>query len=492
MAQFKPVGIDANSLFPPRVETRLAKQFRPGDEHVYSALKNGLTCDGVTDDSAALIALLKKITDAAVMATIVFPIGASVNLGAKAINVDLSFAALVGDRTFFLGGTLNLYCSSDYYANQRAWLDVIRGITFRNSNLNIGHATYDTVGKFRISDGGMMGGTLTFLSNAWKIAFSLFHNQGTAIKLGSGVTNTGENMIFRDCMMGDGSTITLSTGDWVFDGCSFDNMAMTFSGDAVVNLNSCHYEHNGGESKRIISVSGTAAVVIRGGVLVLDPGSGDWTMAPFFVDPGTKNGGLFVNGLSLPRQPYFKPENQDGLRILTAGGGSAHFRDISTWEEGGATAYSLSESDNRLRNGGSEEGNSSGWTLPSGGWVLDTGTKNKGTSSHKLQVAAGGTGPTMYQDVAVESGRAIWMSLWQAYNGAAGSSLNTQIDFYDRAGSKVGTYGYDQLTVATTRHLGRMTQVPVGAAVARLTFYLAPPTSGTAMVNLDSMIINVT
>lgn len=473
----------------------LATQFAPVstanrfDVNRVNVWEHGLVCDGTTNDGPALVALIGTFTVPTVLR---FPVGKTVNLGTSVIPVDVSQLAFEGDATQIIGTpTINLFTSTTYSNQNTQWRTALRGLVFHTTTINIGHATYTQVGKFRIVDGGMLGGALNFISNSWKIVFHHFHTQGTAITTVG--QNTGENMIFRDCMLTDGTSIDLGNpSDWHFTGCSLDNMTVNVHGGAMAVFNDAHFEANGGSSARLVRVQSGSAAYINNSQLVIDQGTGDWTMSPFLVDDNVVDGGIFINGIQVPLHAWFKPETTDTNRLLVAGKGSAHVENVSTYEINGGfgQGYGLSYSDNLIRNGGSEEASSAGWTIsPAGAWLLDTGYKHSGNSSHKIQ-ANSGTGVTMWQEATVRPGRNIWAQFWQAFNPGTGGSLNTQIDFYDKSGSKISTAGFTSWTVGQNAISSILTQVPRGAATARFTMYLQGGTAGVASMNLDDVIIN--
>jgi hypothetical protein len=457
------------------------------DGNILNVWEHGVLADGTTNDGPALAAILAGITTRTLVR---FPTGKTINLGSTVINLDVSLAAFEGHSTVLSGtGAFNVFSSQAYAGRQKNWHEALRGIVLSGIPVSIGHASYTESGMFRFRDGGIMNGSITFITNAWKIVFDHFHVQGSPVA-STGGANTGENMIFRDSMFADGSTISLAGGDWHFDGCSFDNLSIVLTGDAVVTFDSPHFEDNAGQSRRILSLSGSGTTaVINGGILVLDSGTGNWTEAPFFVDPATINGGLVINGLQVPMHDYFTPEVTDNLRVLVAGGGTAVFNGIRTFDTPGV-GYALGEAANLIANGDAETGNANSWTgSGTGSYVNDTAVKNRGTKSHKINAPAN-QNYQFYQDFPVTPGRTLWAQFWRSFAPGTGGQLNSQINFFDRLNNQIGSFGYGADTTAQTGIRSFITQVPKGAAYARVYFYLTGGSAGTATANIDDVIAN--
>lgn len=461
-----------------------------GGPKVISAESVGVAASGA-DVSAAFTALLAGITS---YTLVKLPTG-TINLGSATFNIDVSLVSFVGDRTVLTGtGTVNMYSTVSYSTRQQNWGAVTRGVIFQSLTLTIGHATYGTVGMFRFVDGGAIGATINVISNAWKIVWDHFHVQGGSVTAPAGSGNAGENMILQGCMIADGVTLAINNnGDWHFIGCSLDNTLLQVA-NANVYLDNCHFENPGSVSSgfRMVSIAATGSVTITNTQLVInDPGSVDWTMAPFYVDPGNTLGGLVVRNMQVPRGDWIRPEVTDGVPVLVGGGGRAFFDGITTYTAGSAT-FALAEANNAVANGTAESG-TVGWsTIGSVVWSIDSiaGNHNRGSSSHKVTVAASQTG-TFYQDIPAAPGRLLFAQLWRKYTIGAGGSINSQLYFLDRLGNVISTTDFDQATANLAGGFKPFLQlVPPGAAVCRINFFLTGGTGGvTAYV--DDVITNL-
>lgn len=187
---------------------------------------------------------------------------------------------------------------------------------------------------------------------------------------------------------------------------------------------------------------------------------------------------VYITGLDAPRFTTYD--------LATASGSGAYPRDTrllgvpapSTDPLVEVTVAPPDESNITLTNPGAEAGNTSGWTITSGGLVAIEDGDIPGLDAQTGDWFFGGgaaAATAAYQSINLESlgviaGQGLSLTWWQA-RGANSSLAGMSLEFYDDAAALLSTVASDQIAAAalnTWEQRTLTTQVPDGAATARL------------------------
>jgi hypothetical protein len=152
---------------------------------------------------------------------------------------------------------------------------------------------------------------------------------------------------------GDLGRVELNNGEFIFTGCSFNNIRVTIDGDASVKMNSPHFEnpHSTAKNKRFLEVIGNHAfcVLDKPQIVIRDT----WIFSTLFYcksssdgNPHPSSGGLVFISPSYQAPTKYRPDlarlkstinnefESDGYLELVGGGGRVYL-------EGGAHINSL-------------------------------------------------------------------------------------------------------------------------------------------------------
>lgn len=317
-----------------------------------------------------------------------------------------------------------------------------------------------------------------------------------------------ERMVFRSCQfggdVGNGTIrpyIHLMSGDFYFDGCSFDNQEIRVESAATygtdVHVNNCHFENPSSviNDARFASVTGAKSrlSIAHSNFLIRDVGENAYyESAVFYCESGTR--GLIISDFRISLQAWYRPEYNDAYRTLVAGGGRV-LCDQFMIEEANIR-FPIATSLNIINNHGFETGDITAWVNDdSGGGLTTVQSSEVKTGTYAAYFDINTTGSykqaQIYQELQVKPGQHVLLSCWAKGTITGAGRLNIRINFYDWAGNLV-----EANTASTTATFdwdiktgGQL--VPIGATTARVIIGTSGSGTSLAQCYVDDIIVNV-
>ncbi|RQW63441.1 hypothetical protein [Vibrio viridaestus] len=176
---------------------------------------------------------------------------------------------------------------------------------------------------------------IAFYPGVWACELEHVHTMGGSwtTPTNSADTDFGENIKISHCFIADNhsrlvdstyGTVSLNSGEWLFEGGSFDNMKVVIGGDACVKMNNPHFENPTSTSmnKRFLEVTGSHAycvlnspqIVIRDTYIFSNLFycvSGDWSAdndGDGYKDRFPFSGGLVMNAPCYQSRAKYRPD----------------------------------------------------------------------------------------------------------------------------------------------------------------------------------------
>ncbi|HCB1118095.1 TPA: hypothetical protein MYN68_001222 [Klebsiella pneumoniae] len=174
--------------------------------------------------------------------------------------------------------------------------------------------------------------TLAFDNNSWRIKFCDCHFLWGNIIAPPGNKNSGECMVFDNCMFADNRSYTeLHYGDWFFSKCSFDNHEVKLFGDANVFINQSHMENPGRKTTdftivSINSINSFASVIDS--FIFISPTPKIINTPLFYVISDNENG-LYVRNLRFQATENYNPsKGTENALVLVGGDGKSYLENV--------------------------------------------------------------------------------------------------------------------------------------------------------------------
>ncbi|HED1507135.1 TPA: hypothetical protein R4S70_004721 [Raoultella ornithinolytica] len=173
---------------------------------------------------------------------------------------------------------------------------------------------------------------ILFDNNSWRIKFSDCQFLWGNILASSDNKNSGECMVFDNCMFADNRSYTeLHYGDWFFSKCSFDNHEIKVFGDSNVFVDQSHMENPGRKSPdfTILSVNSIdcSASVVDSFVFI-SPTPKIINTPLFYVVDGN-NKGLYLRNLQFKSTKNYNPSlGTEHALVLVGGEGKSVLENI--------------------------------------------------------------------------------------------------------------------------------------------------------------------
>ena len=173
---------------------------------------------------------------------------------------------------------------------------------------------------------------LAFDNNSWRIKFSDCQFLWGNIIAPSNNKNSGECMVFDNCMFADNRSYTeLHYGDWFFSKCSFDNHEIKLFGDSNVFINQSHMENPGRKTAdfTILSVNSINSFASVTDSFVFISPTPKLINTPLFYVVNDNENGLYVRNLRFQATENYNPsKGVENALVLVGGDGKSYLENV--------------------------------------------------------------------------------------------------------------------------------------------------------------------
>jgi len=404
----------------------------------------GAVGDGVNDDTAALISA--NNSGHLYELPVFFVSGRKYKVG-SVFEVDVSKTSWVciGQCSIVWkeevnGAALRLFCSEENYQNRTVnnkvalnGISFIGGTTkhlFESTAIIIGGNEKSTA-LFKIERVNIQGWdtNVYFDDNSWRINFSNCQFLWGKIKSKENAKNSGECMVFNDCMLADAfSTTELYQGDWHFIGCSLDNHEIKVFGEASVYFDHGHIENPGRHSSEFTAVgvySKDAFASVTNTLVFISKTPKVIDTPLFYVDDENRYLGLYINNLRCDQNANFNPSfGTENTLVLVGGKGRAVIENIQI-NASNKNYFALSKTANIVISDPYFDKGLQSWKC-SGKVVVQ-----KLVTKFSDQAISMQSGSSIYQDIFVKENAILSGGMWIKFAESYSSLLLIKIEFFD-------------------------------------------------------------
>jgi hypothetical protein len=287
---------------------------------------NGAKCDGITDDSDALISIIQFASDHNMN---VFLANYTIKI-TKPLIIDVAKTSLVGNGAYLdfsnmvSGNTaITITSSADYTNRFKHNKKVIDGVYIHggiqtnisnNIGISIGQQDATTIDNFTIDNFSIEGfvTNIQFSSHSWRVKISNGQVRWGNVVVPSGLNDFGECMVFENIIFCDGTSITINDGEFKFDKCSFDNAPLNILGGNVT-VDKGHFEKplvSNTPTDRYITVGGLSGTACYCSHCMFINGYSNFKYFPLYVDDVVKSGGLILESCNFATAGSISCDNE--------------------------------------------------------------------------------------------------------------------------------------------------------------------------------------
>lgn len=474
----------------------------------------GATGNGVTDDTASILAAIAAATTA--QCNLLVPAGTYKLSGATTLSIDIGKMSLVGDGTATFDcsamtatNAVNVFSSLAYpnshYTNE---VNKLSGIVFiggsvaGRNGLLLGHPTNTNNCQTVIENCSFVNFDRChhFTDNAWRCTFRncvFMTAVNYTMYWPAALTNAGESISYFHCQFNDGPGKLQVDADGIqinMYSCSILNQPVVINGISV------KWSMFGGNMENpanpapytYITINNVSSFSMSGTGLVLN--AAVFTDAIFNLTVAGAT--LSLNDIQFPDGANLQFETTVGWRTFAKGVGRVFLNGNTFQAASGGQKCPVSATANSLNNGNFELGNTNGWTaLPYGvagsTAVADAAAAKNGGFGLKLTTVAGG-GINIYQQFAVKPGQLLQTFAWARVQTAGSTpSGYFQMTFLDALGNAVSPTYSDPISNAAWGQFGssQTRYVPAGASTCSI--LINAQVGGPNVIYVDDVIVNV-